>query len=221
MLATADSAPRGPSLLKLSGPGQRRGSRSSRRVCRCDGVTAARSIVILSLARCSQCLLRVPKGVEVASPILFDLSQFDPDAVAVSAEEVGRIIPQAGDMRQLSHLIWLTDDAKSGVGVKYVGDDEFWVPGHVPGRPLLPGVMMIEAAAQLSSVLIKLQGHPAEFFGFVRCDDAVFRGQVVPGDTLYLLAQELDYKRRRFISQTQGVVNGQLVFEAKITGMAM
>ena len=49
----------------------------------------------------------------------------------------------------------------------------------------------------------------------------MFRGQVVPGDTLYLLAKEISYRPRKFVSAGQGVVNGRLVFEAKITGMAM
>ncbi|MCH6550662.1 MAG: beta-hydroxyacyl-ACP dehydratase, partial [Planctomycetes bacterium] len=48
-------------------------------------------------------------------------------------------------MRQLDYVIWRTQDASQGLGVKHVGDDEFWVPGHIPGRPLMPGVIMLEA----------------------------------------------------------------------------
>ena len=57
--------------------------------------------------------------------------------------------------------------------------------------------------------------------GFLRCDDACFRGQVVPGDTFVILVEEIDASPRRFISKTQGLVRGKLVFEAKITGMAI
>ena len=57
--------------------------------------------------------------------------------------------------------------------------------------------------------------------GFIRCDDVVFRGQVVPGDTLYLLAKEISCRRRRFTSKAQGLVDGRLVFEGTITGMAI
>ena len=49
----------------------------------------------------------------------------------------------------------------------------------------------------------------------------IFRGQVVPGDTLYLLAKLLSHRPRRFTSAAQGIVNGNLVFEATITGMVM
>lgn len=155
----------------------------------------------------------------MATPLLFDLSEIDLDAVAVSSEEVGRINPQTGDMRQLDHVIWVAEGFDAGLGVKHVRDDEFWVPGHVPGRPLLPGILMIEACAQLSSVINQLKSGETQFLGFTRCDDVVFRGQVLPGDTLYLMSKEISYRPRRFVCATQGVVDGKLVFEGQITGM--
>ena len=155
------------------------------------------------------------------SELLFDISSVNLSDVVVTPEEVGQLNPQAGDMRHLNHLIWKNDENTMALGVKYVNEDEFWVPGHIPGRPLLPGVIMIEAAAQLSSVLYKLKCKEDRFLGFTRCDDTIFRGQVVPGDTFYLLAKEISFKKRRFISATQGMVDGKLVFESRITGMVI
>jgi 3-hydroxyacyl-[acyl-carrier-protein] dehydratase len=83
----------------------------------------------------------------------------------------------------------------------------------------MPGVLMIEAAAQVSSILFRLKSGERRFIGFTRCDDVVFRGQVVPGDEMLLLAAERRFGRRRFETVNQGVVNGQLAFEASITGM--
>lgn len=157
----------------------------------------------------------------MASDLLFDLDSIDLNAIAVSSEEVGRLNPQSGDMRHLDHVIWLNDIASEALGIKKVRPDEFWVPGHIPGRPLLPGVLMIEAAAQLCSVQYKKRSDNMAFLGFTRCDDVVFRGQVVPGDTFLILGKEVSFGVRRFISLVQGVVDGRLVFEAKITGMAM
>ena len=157
----------------------------------------------------------------VRDRLLFDISGIDLRQVALSEEEVGRINPQCGDMRQLDHVIWLSEDAGEGLGVKRVREDEFWVSGHIPGRPLLPGVLMLEAAAQMSSVLYHRKVEQAKFVGFTRCTDVAFRGQVGPGDTLYLLAREVSFKPRRFICDTQGVVNDQLVFEGRITGMVI
>ena len=157
----------------------------------------------------------------MASELLLDLSTIDLDQVAISPGEVGRINPQTGSMRQLDHVIVLDLGKREAVGVKEVRDDEFWVPLHIPGRPLLPGVLQIEAAAQLCSVYFHFRMKPDGFVGFTRCDDAVFRKPVVPGDTLYLLVRELRIRKRRILSQAQGVVNGTLVFESKITGMVI
>ena len=157
----------------------------------------------------------------MATELLFDLSAIDLSQVSVTAEEVGRINPQCGDMRHLDYVIWCNESNSMGLGVKQARPDEFWVPGHIPGRPLLPGVLMIEAAAQLSSVLYRLKSSEQRFLGFTRCDDVVFRGQVQPGDRLYLLVKEISFKARRFISASQGLVDGKLVFEAKITGMVI
>jgi len=159
----------------------------------------------------------------LAAKPLFDISTIDMTKVAVAPDVVGRVIPQSGPMRQLDHVIWLSEDSTSGLGVKAVGDDEFWVAGHIPGRPLMPGVLMIEATAQLSSILHKYAHaiSDSEFLGFTRCEGVAFRGQVVPGDTLYLLAKQISFRRRKFVSAAQAMVNGKLVFEATITGMTM
>lgn len=155
------------------------------------------------------------------SELLFDISKIDLDAVAYDRDAISKFNPQSGDMCQLDHVIWTDESFTSAVGVKHVRDDEFWVPGHIPGRPLLPGVIMIEAAAQVSSVLyqLRLNADESSFLGFTRCDNCVFRGQVVPGDTLHILVREHDFRRRRFTCDAQGIVDGKLVFEVRITGM--
>jgi 3-hydroxyacyl-[acyl-carrier-protein] dehydratase len=157
----------------------------------------------------------------LAGQLLFDISGIDLKQVAVSAEEVGQLNPHTGDMRQLDHIIWIKPGGTEGLGVKHVRSDEFWVTGHIPGRPLLPGVLMIEASAQLCSILYKKKTGNMAFLGFTRCDDVVFRGQVAPGDTLLLLGKEVSYGPRRSISTVQAVANDRLVFEGQITGMVL
>ena len=106
------------------------------------------------------------------------------------------------------------------VGFKDLAEDEFWVRGHIPGRPLMPGVLMLEAAAQLSSFCIaKMNPDKNRFIGFGGIEDVKFRTQVEPGSRLYLLAKFLEIRPRRVKMATQGIVNGQLAFQATIIGM--
>src|SRR5439155_20441440 len=98
---------------------------------------------------------------------------------------------------------------------------EFWVPVHLPGRPLLPGVLMIEAAAQMASYMSLRRSSGVKFMGFAGARDVKFRGQVVPGDRLILIGKEADFRPRRWICDAQGLVNGTLVFEATIVAMPM
>jgi 3-hydroxyacyl-[acyl-carrier-protein] dehydratase len=157
----------------------------------------------------------------VAAELFLDLDSVDLAGEVVSHEKVGLLNPQCGPMRQLDRVVWLSEDSMVGLGVKHVSEDEFWIPYHIPGRPLMPGVLMIEAAAQLCSVMRAVRFGDGKFLGFARCDDVAFRGQVVPGDTLYLIGKELSCRQRRHISAAQGVVDGKLIFEATITGLVM
>ena len=161
-----------------------------------------------------------PPEHRVSSEPLFDISHVDFDAPIADLDLVQRINPHRGHMVQLDGVAWWTHD--QGVGWKDIRDDEFWVEGHIPGRPLYPGVLMIEASAQLSSFVIqipRLEDENRGFLGFVRSDETVFRGQVVPGKRLVLLTQLLSQNRRRFVSRCQGFVDGDLVIETKVTGM--
>ena len=152
---------------------------------------------------------------------LIDLSTIDLSNVAISSDEIAKMNPQTGDMRQLDYVAYINDEKTIAVGVKEVKDDEFWVKGHIPGRPIYPGVLMIEAAAQISSILYHVKSESNHFMGFTRCDQCSFRDQVVPGDTLILISTERKFQRKRFICDAQGFVDRKFIFNVKVTGMMM
>ena len=83
--------------------------------------------------------------------LLFDISTIDLNHVAYDQEAIREANPQRGDMEHLNAIVYAEPSLGRVIGYKDVRDDEFWVPGHIPGRPLLPGVIMIEAAAQMAS----------------------------------------------------------------------
>ena len=157
----------------------------------------------------------------MASQLLFDLDDFDVTRDVVTREQIEAVNPHRGHMMLLDGIIAKQNPGEKlwAIGYKDIRDDEFWVAGHIPGRPIFPGVLMIEAAAQLASYLFLDEAKDTEFMGFIGCDNVKFRGQVVPGDRLHILGVELKRNSRRIICQLQGVVDGSLVFEAKITGM--
>jgi 3-hydroxyacyl-[acyl-carrier-protein] dehydratase len=153
--------------------------------------------------------------------LIFDLSGIDLDAVVADQEMIRAINPQRGDMEHLNGVNWYDAKEQRIIGYKDVRPDEFWVEGHIPGRPLLPGVLMIEAAAQLASFYVKGVSKYDGFIGFGGVEDCKFRQQVIPGSRLYLIAQQDHARHRRFKSRMQGIVNGQIVFEATIIGAVM
>jgi len=159
------------------------------------------------------------EGTGMAPPLLVDLAKVDLGHVLMSIHEIRQYNPHRYEMEQLSGVIHLDAAAGQIVAFKDVRADEFWVRGHIPGRPLLPGVLMIEAAAQMSSLYYKRVTGDARFLGFGGVDAVKFRGQVAPGDRLLLLGQVIEIRGRRAVFDTQGVVEDRLVFEARITGM--
>jgi 3-hydroxyacyl-[acyl-carrier-protein] dehydratase len=152
---------------------------------------------------------------------IFDISGIDLNRVLYDQEAIRAANPQRGDMEMLNAIVYADGEAGNIMGYKDVRADEFWVSGHIPGRPLFPGVLMIEAAAQLSSfytrMFLKLEG----FIGFGAVDEVKFRGQVLPGSRLYVLCRKTGYRHRRVMSETQGIVDGNIVFEAKVTGVQL
>lgn len=153
--------------------------------------------------------------------LLIDTATYDPGCVIMPVEEIRKYNAQRHEMEQLDGVLKFDPDAGEIVAVKDVGDDEFWVRGHIPGRPLLPGVLMIEAAAQMCSLYFGLVSPSEKFIGFGGVDGVKFRGQVVPGQKLILLGKALEIRRRRAVFDTQGVIDGNMVFEARITGMPL
>jgi len=138
-------------------------------------------------------------------------------------KEIEKANPHRYEFAQLDGILLFEPDESIIVGYKDIKPDAFWTRGHIPGRPLLPGVLMIETAAQLASFYYKntLGKNDTRFVGFGGVDKVKFRDTVIPGDKLVMLGKCVELRSRRIIFDAQGVVNGKLVFEGTIIGVVV
>lgn len=154
--------------------------------------------------------------------LLVELDRIDLNEVELTRDQIYERLPHRHEFQLLDGACHLDLPGLNVVTFADIRDDAWWVRGHVPGRPILPGVLMMEMAAQTSAVLLKA-AEPAHqaFMGFGGIDGCKFREAVIPPTRLYILCHGVEYRSRRIISDTQGVANGRLVFEARITGLTM
>jgi len=155
--------------------------------------------------------------------LILDFSEYDLDHVIADADEIRRYNPQRFEMEQLTAVVY--EDAENIIAVGYndLADDAFWVRGHMPGMPLMPGVMICESAAQLSSYLVvKLDLLGSRLIGFGGLSEVRFRGIVRPGDRLVIVTQMTKIRRGAIIvSKFQTFVEQNLVCEGIVKGIPL
>jgi 3-hydroxyacyl-[acyl-carrier-protein] dehydratase len=150
--------------------------------------------------------------------LLYDISGIDLNNVIYDKKAILEVNPQRGTFEQLDGVVYVDKEKGRIIGFKDVRDDEFWVKDHIPGRPLLPGVLMIEAAAQVSGFFTAKFVGWTGFIGFGGATDIRFRQPITPGSRLYLVTQKMSDRHRRIECKVQGLVDGNIVFEASIVG---
>lgn len=152
---------------------------------------------------------------------MFPIDDMDLNAAPLADRAmIADSIPHRGDMLMLDEILWYDERFENGIARRRVGADEFWCSGHVPSRPIMPGVLLVEAGAQLAAWLYYQFYDHRWFAGFTRIEETSFHVQVVPGDELLLLCGCRKRSERRFICDIQGIVDGKIAFKSLITGMA-
>jgi len=159
----------------------------------------------------------VPKRALILDPSEYDLNHSIADIA-----EIRRYNRQRFEMEQLTAIVYEDFERSICAGYKDLGPNEFWVRGHMPGMPLMPGVIMCEAAAQLASYYVlkhKLMDAPMVGFGGLK--DVRFRGIVQPGDRFVVLARLLKTRSMILTCEFQCLVRQNLVCEGILMGIPL
>jgi 3-hydroxyacyl-[acyl-carrier-protein] dehydratase len=152
----------------------------------------------------------------------FDPTRLDFGKAVADREALRRVNPQRFEMEQLDAIVHVDREQHLIVGYKDVQPDEFWVRGHMPGYPLMPGVLMCEAAAQLCSYYVVISGLlTGDFIGFGGLEEVRFRGLVRPGDRFILVGKAIQLDRRKTVFNVQGFVGQTMVFHGNVLGVPM
>jgi 3-hydroxyacyl-[acyl-carrier-protein] dehydratase len=155
------------------------------------------------------------------APPLYDYSKFDFDKPIFTIDDIRRVNPQRGHMEQLSGVVFVDREKNGVIGYKDISEREFWAEGHMPGYPIMPGVILCECAAQVASFFArKFNILAGDFLGFGGMEDVRFRVPVLPPCRLILLAQLTSHKPgRRAEFAFQGFVKDKMVFSGTMIGV--
>jgi 3-hydroxyacyl-[acyl-carrier-protein] dehydratase len=152
---------------------------------------------------------------------LVDLNALDLSRDVVSEDELRSILPHRGRFQLLDGICHFDPERKLAIGYKDWPVDAWWAEDHVPGKPLMPGVLMIEGAAQVATFVIKkTSGWEIDrFIGLAGLNDVRFRGMVVPPARVYFVSGDVRLSGRRLARMpAQAFCNGTMTLDLELLG---
>ena len=129
---------------------------------------------------------------------------------------IHKVLPHRYPFLFIDKIIELEQD-KRAVGIKNVTANDYFFKGHFPNRPIMPGVLIVEAMAQVAGVLMLSKPENAgKLAYFMSMDKVKFRKAVIPGDQLVLEAEVVKIKSKTGQVHTRALVNDNIVSEADL-----
>jgi 3-hydroxyacyl-[acyl-carrier-protein] dehydratase len=152
---------------------------------------------------------------------MHDISPIAPVLEALDILEVMRMLPHRYPLLMIDRVVDVAT-GESATGIKNVSINEQYFAGHFPTKPVMPGVLIVEAMAQTAAVVvIHSMGGSAEgkLVYFMSIDEARFRKPVTPGDQLQLRVKKVQSRRNIWKFRGEGYVGDTLCAEAAFTAM--
>jgi beta-hydroxyacyl-ACP dehydratase FabZ len=138
----------------------------------------------------------------------------------IEHHELAEYIPHRHPFLLIDRIIEIEANKKA-VGIKNITGSEYFFPGHFPERPIMPGVLIIEALAQTAAVLAiySTPEHKGSLIFFAGIDKARFKKPVTPGDVVRLEVEVIKIKSRLWKVRGEAFVGDSLVCRADLTAM--
>ena len=139
------------------------------------------------------------------------------DQPLLTAEQIMGLLPHRYPFALVDRVLEHVPGEKA-VAIKNITLNEPQFQGHFPGRPLMPGVLIVEAMAQVGGLIVtQMPDLPKGLFVFAGIDGVRFRRPVIPGDQLLITCELLSLKRQRFGKvKAEATVEGQLVCSGEL-----
>lgn len=141
----------------------------------------------------------------------------------VGIEDIMRALPHRYPFLMVDRIVDIRAN-ESATGIKCVTASEPHFQGHFPERPIMPGVLIIEAMAQTAAVLVIVSQKidpTGKLVYFMSINEARFRRPVVPGDVLHIEVKKLRQRDKVWKFESKATVDGKVVAEAIYTAMVM
>lgn len=136
----------------------------------------------------------------------------------INSQEIQNILPHRYPFLLVDRIIELEPNAKA-VGIKNVTINEPFFQGHFPDNPIMPGVLIIEAMAQVSGILASRSGAKGKSTYFMSIEQAKFRKPVIPGDQLRFEVTVMQHRNNVWKFSGEAMVDDALVAQAEFKAM--
>ncbi|MCD6436125.1 MAG: 3-hydroxyacyl-ACP dehydratase FabZ [Clostridiales bacterium] len=134
----------------------------------------------------------------------------------LNSVEIQKIIPHRYPFLLVDKIIEM-EVGKKAVGIKNVTINEPFFQGHFPGNPIMPGVLMVEALAQVGAIsILSMEEYKGKIAVFTGIDKVKFRRQVIPGDTLKLEVEIIAIRRNIGKGTAIATVDGKVAVKGEI-----